>query len=319
MRLRIACVQFNPTLGKLESNIAKVKKLVSSSSKKFDLLVLPELALTGYNFKSSSEIEPFLEQPDQGPTYKLARELCRAHNCITVAGYPEEYQGTVYNSAIVVNRDGELLHNYRKTHLYETDKTWGASENPKKDFHGLTLDFGDSSPVAANIGICMDLNPYEFEAPFNKFEFSLSCWEQRARLIIVPTAWLSSDSPSINEEIGADQKTAQAKEWQEKFSRSTIDGSEPSSLLLNYWLLRFFPFMAHPMNQLPKLPNKTTVVICNRTGIEDDVLYGGSSAVLQFNPAAPEDDSVDMTNKSVEVVSLAGWATEELMYTEVEI
>lgn len=53
-----------------------------------DLLVLPEMALTGYTFKTAEEIAPFLE-PQNGATYALAAELARRLRCVVVAGYPE--------------------------------------------------------------------------------------------------------------------------------------------------------------------------------------------------------------------------------------
>lgn len=53
-----------------------------------DLLVLPELALTGYCFASAAEIAPFLE-PQRGPTFELSRELAQRLGCVVVAGYPE--------------------------------------------------------------------------------------------------------------------------------------------------------------------------------------------------------------------------------------
>lgn len=64
-----------------------------------------------------------------------ARLTCGPALCLpsayVVAGYPERADpplasGKGYNSAIVVSPTGEVVHNYRKTFLYETDKTWAA-------------------------------------------------------------------------------------------------------------------------------------------------------------------------------------------------
>lgn len=320
MKLRVALVQFSPVLGKVDANIAKVKNLLSEVKKDIDLLVLPELSLTGYNFPSPTEIEPYLETSGSGPTYKLASELSLKYKCTTVIGYPEKHQKTTYNSALVVDEKGDILHNYRKTHLYETDYTWGCTENPDRTFASFSLKLGpERKSVTTNIGICMDLNPYKFEAPFNEFEFALLCWKQRAQLIIVPTAWLSSDSPSINEAASAEEKKVLAKEWQERLGRDEETFSEPLELLVNYWILRLFPFLSHPMNALPRLSNKTTAILCNRTGIEDDVMYGGSSSILQFDNTKEGDENIDMKNPSVEVLGSLGWASEGVLYHKVEI
>lgn len=319
MKLRIACVQFSPTLGKIEANIAKVNKLLSGVKKDIDLLVLPELSLTGYNFSSPNEINPYLEVAHSGPTFNLASELSSKFRCTTIIGYPEKFQNTTYNSAMVVNESGQLIYNYRKTHLYETDETWGCSESPEKNFSPVTLKLGaEKKPVITNIGICMDLNPYKFEAPFNEFEFSILCWKNGSQLVVVPTAWLSSESPSIKELLSIEQKKEEGKSWQKKLELLK-DRATPLKLLTDYWIMRFFPFVRHPMNELPRRPGKTTVVLCNRTGIEDDVLYGGSSSIIQFDAEKPDDFNIDLTNPSVNVLSSAGWASEEVMYHEVEI
>lgn len=320
MKLRIACVQFSPTLGKVEDNIAKVKKLLSEVTRDIDLLVLPELSLTGYNFSSPREIEPFLESSSSGPTYSLALELSAKYSCTTVIGYPERFRKATYNSAMVVDEHGKLVYNYRKTHLYETDVTWGCKENPKKSFKSVKLRLGpEKQSIKTNIGICMDLNPYKFEAPFNKFEFAKLCWKNSSQLVIVPTAWLSPDSPSIQDDASKDEKEKMGLEWKEKLASNSADFAEPLKQLTNYWILRFFPLLKHPMNQLPTLARKTTVVLCNRTGIEGDVMYGGSSSILQFDSEKSGDSNIDETNPSVKVFGSAGWASEEVLYHEVDV
>ncbi len=56
-------------------------------------------------------------------------QLAKKLGSYVFAGYPEivfEENGTekYYNSAYLIDREGNLLLNYRKKHLYETDKTW---------------------------------------------------------------------------------------------------------------------------------------------------------------------------------------------------
>lgn len=54
------------------------------------------------------------------------------HNCHVVVGYPEKVDVShkwptspeYYNSAIIVNNEGETIGNYRKHFLYMTDETW---------------------------------------------------------------------------------------------------------------------------------------------------------------------------------------------------
>lgn len=110
-----------------------------------DLLVLPEMALTGYMFKSRSEIEPYLEvaagSKDDGPSLALYCELATRIGCWVLGGFAERQKPTgsadgagsastpqdsetAFNSALLVSPSGDVAGTYRKTFLYDTDKTW---------------------------------------------------------------------------------------------------------------------------------------------------------------------------------------------------
>ena len=59
--MRIACLQFNPELGKLPENIARANALLQAAPPKdVDILVLPELAFTGTT--SSLYLRPSSQQ-----------------------------------------------------------------------------------------------------------------------------------------------------------------------------------------------------------------------------------------------------------------
>jgi protein N-terminal amidase len=256
-----------------------------------------------------------------------------------VLGYPETATDSkIYNSAIVFNKEGEILHNYRKSFLYETDETWGASEG--QGFKAFQLADG----IKATIGICMDLNPYKFEAPFQKFEFSKFCRDNETNLIICPTAWLHSGSPSIAEGITSEEKKQLREKLQQDIAIehnkefvSDIDRgeiteyetvkdfeklNEPDYGTLNYWILRFFPFV-HQFWKPNTLPHKTTVILNNRSGIEDDVLYCGSSTILQFygsdRPETFGFTSTYFENQNVKVLGALGKGNEGILVRNIEI
>lgn len=54
-----------------------------------DLVVLPEMALSGYIFSTPTSILPYLEPTTAGPTTQLAQSLATRLRCHVVAGYPE--------------------------------------------------------------------------------------------------------------------------------------------------------------------------------------------------------------------------------------
>lgn len=326
MKLRVACVQLNARLGKVDLNIAKVKHLLSKVKKDIDLILLPEFAVTGYNFSGRDEIEPYLAKAGSGPSATLAQDLSKQYNCTTVIGYPERFEDKIYNSAMVIDDQGSLVHNYRKTHLYDTDEAFGCSENPDKSFSPVALKLGkgeQKSSILTSIGICMDLNPYKFKAPFYEYEFASSCFVNNSSLILVPTAWLSENSPSINEELSKEEKLKRGqvleKQIEDQPDYPIQDADKPNTLTVNYWILRFFPFLSHLRNYFPRKKSRTTVVVCNRVGVEKDTMYTGSSSIYQFDPSQPDSDHIDQQNGSVQVLGSLGQATEGVLYREIEL
>ncbi|MDI5976989.1 carbon-nitrogen hydrolase family protein [Amycolatopsis magusensis] len=113
-----------------------------------ELVICPEMATTGYNIGES--IEDLAEQAD-GPTARRIAEICREHRIAIAYGYPERGLGTVYNSVQLIDADGRIRANYRKTHLFgDLDKAHFSA--------------GDRTVVQAEIGgltvgllICYDV------------------------------------------------------------------------------------------------------------------------------------------------------------------
>ncbi|KAK3195907.1 hypothetical protein K4F52_000774, partial [Lecanicillium sp. MT-2017a] len=252
--MRIGCLQFSPQVGDVNNNLNRADAVLSKGAPDdLDLLVLPELAFSGYNFKSLQEITPFLEPSGSGITSLWARTIALKYDCSVLAGYPEKVDVSpkwptgpeYYNSAILVNGDGETVANYRKSFLYYTDESWALEGN---GFYGGWIPgFGNTA-----MGICMDLNPYKFEAPWHAFEFAFHILEMQANLVIVSMAWMTREEPR-------------------QFSRMP---NEPDLNTLTYWVARLEPLIR------AESEDEIIVVFCNRTGVEDDAIYAGTSAVI---------------------------------------
>ncbi len=89
-----------------------------------DLIVFPELCITGYNFSSKEQVESFAEQVPEGPTTQLWIELAKEHNMIIIGGLAERgRRGGIYNSAAIVGPD-QFLGCYQKIHLFANEKDW---------------------------------------------------------------------------------------------------------------------------------------------------------------------------------------------------
>ncbi|KEY69743.1 hypothetical protein S7711_03724 [Stachybotrys chartarum IBT 7711] len=253
--MRIGCLQFAPQLGDIDNNLNRADAVLSRHEPEdLDLLVLPELAFTGYNFKSLQEISPFLEPSGSGISSLWSRTTALKYDCTVITGYPEKVDPSIkwptdpeyYNAAIVVNGDGETIANYRKSHLYYTDETW-ALEGSSGFYSGFLPGLG---PTA--MGICMDLNPYKFQTPWHVFEFAHHVLKCEARVVVVSMAWITQEDSR-------------------QFSRMP---QEPDMNTLMYWITRLEPIIRAENDE------EVIIVFANRTGIEDDCTYAGTSAVV---------------------------------------
>lgn len=109
--------------------------------------------IPGYNFKSAQEISPFLEPAITGLSSAWAKNAALIYDCTVICGYPERATSgsECYNTAVVVDGEGDVIGNYRKRHLYYTDETW-ANEGPEAFFSQELERLGKAA-----LGICMDL------------------------------------------------------------------------------------------------------------------------------------------------------------------
>lgn len=90
-------------------------KSVSAADQGADLIIFPELFLSGYNIGQT--VQDLAQQAD-GPACQQAAQIAREANIAILYGYPERLDTEVYNSALLIDRNGSTRANYRKTHLY---------------------------------------------------------------------------------------------------------------------------------------------------------------------------------------------------------
>lgn len=114
------------------------------------------MTILGYNFKSLEHISPYLEPTTAGVTAQWAKSKAQKYGCVVLVGYPENTNESMevsepaklYNSVVMVQAQGTIIGNYRKTFLYYTDETW-AQEGPDGFFSGEIDGLGKIA-----IGIC---------------------------------------------------------------------------------------------------------------------------------------------------------------------
>lgn len=123
--MRVTFVQTNPRFLKVEENLAAIDRKIRNI--KSDLIVLPELFNTGYNFKSRREISRVAEPIPSGPTIRRLKELSSRTGSAIVAGMAEKSGRHLYNSGVFVTPS--QIGVYRKIHLFYKEKLFFSPGN----------------------------------------------------------------------------------------------------------------------------------------------------------------------------------------------
>jgi predicted amidohydrolase len=171
--MRVAAIQFKAHLGDLDASREALARMALEAAAGADLVVLPEMAATGYLFDDPAHARTVAE-PARGPTFALLAPIAREHACWIVCGFPEDAGAVLYNSALVIDDTGALRFVYRKSMLYDPDARWCLpGDSGYRVFETRVGTF--------TVGICMDLNDDEF----------LSwCHRVKPLAIAFPTNWL---------------------------------------------------------------------------------------------------------------------------------
>ena len=119
--LRVGFYQFRPRFGELEANSRRIEDALRGVEA--DLIVLPELAFTGYLFRDRAELRLLAEVPEQSPSIAGLRRLCRDRGMHVVTGFAERAGSRLFNSALLIGPRGPLRR-YRKIHLFNEEKRW---------------------------------------------------------------------------------------------------------------------------------------------------------------------------------------------------
>jgi 5-aminopentanamidase len=120
MTARVACAQIPLSIGDTAGNRTTCRAAIESAANDgAQIVVLPELASSGYVFADRDELSSFAETRD-GPAIADWANLAAAFGLTIVGGFPEAAGGAIYNSAAVVDASG-LRGVYRKAHLWDTE------------------------------------------------------------------------------------------------------------------------------------------------------------------------------------------------------
>ena len=145
-KIKVGFFQFAPQFGKPASNLSKVISALRNADA--DIIVLPELAFTGYLFQNREELDTLAQDPAESQIVSELTALCRQSDFFLVTGFAEKSGDRIFNSALAIGGDG-LRHTYRKLHLFNTEKEYF-------DPGDTALDVIEQCGIKIGIMICYD-------------------------------------------------------------------------------------------------------------------------------------------------------------------
>ena len=143
--MKVAFLQFEPSWGAPQQNLAKVSAALSDQS--FDLIVLPEMCSTGYLFASRDALGAYAEPIPAGPTTQALVALAGTKTAFLIAGLAEREGARLYNTAVVVRPQG-FVGKHRKRHLSPLEA--------RLFDRGEDLTVFDLNGVVAGVVICFE-------------------------------------------------------------------------------------------------------------------------------------------------------------------
>lgn len=117
--MKTGYLQFAPVFGDTEANMQRISTLLDDCQEA-DLLVLPELASTGYRFSSPDEAMS-LSQADDGEFVQFLADQSASRGFHIVAGFNERDGNRLFNSSVLVGPRG-MIGKFRKLHLFMDEK-----------------------------------------------------------------------------------------------------------------------------------------------------------------------------------------------------
>jgi predicted amidohydrolase len=181
--MRIACCQIAPDVIDPAASAQRATDAIRAAiADGAEIVILPELVLSGYVFASQDEANA-AAIPPESPLLQAWSEHAARSDALVIGGFAEKAaDGTLFNSLAVVDRAG-VVAVYRKLHL------WG--DEPRWFQHGQ-----DPAPVIdtrfGRIGLAVC---YDIEFP----ELTRGLALQGAELIVIPANWPHGEQPMLHE------------------------------------------------------------------------------------------------------------------------
>jgi predicted amidohydrolase len=150
-RLIIALAQIDCYLKKKEKNIAHALEILEQVKGNADIICFPELFTTGYNLDAIGSSFYELSEEIPGETTEILCKKARQNKIVIIGGIVEKdslNSDILYDSVVVINKEGEIAGKYRKYFLYPLEHRYFKAGNMIPVF--------DLGNVRVGTAICYD-------------------------------------------------------------------------------------------------------------------------------------------------------------------
>ena len=124
--VRVAVIQFDPQVGTdncLPNLDMSLELAAQAADNGANLIVLPELANTGYLFANRQDAFEHAESIPDGPSVLAWTRFAQEYEVYLVAGLVEQHDMQLFDTAVLLGPDG-YIGKYRKAHLWNQEKLW---------------------------------------------------------------------------------------------------------------------------------------------------------------------------------------------------
>ena len=206
-----------------------------------------------------------------GECVTWARALATRARCVVVVGYVRAVGRSLFNAQTMIDSAGDVVAHHHKAHLYDMDEAW-ADEGEgfttsvvkmrtvmcEESASGARVVARGMANVLCTQGICMDINPYQFKAPWDAYELANAVKVAKEvnddgmhQLLLFSSAWTNAH-PNDTDEL----------------KRAPVDAAD----VVNYWFARLEPLRG----------TKAHFVCSNRIGEENLIKFCGCSCVIDM-------------------------------------
>ena len=164
VKINILAIQMSSIIADLESNIQKVEYLLEKNlvDKTVDFVFLPEVWTVGWDCASFPQCA---EDITFAKSVKMLRSIAKKYNVNVIGGsFIEKRNNKLFNSCPVINRNGDVVCTYEKSHLFSY---YGCAEG---DFItvGKNPVLIEMDGVKIGLGICYDIRFPELYRAYRK-------------------------------------------------------------------------------------------------------------------------------------------------------